>query len=138
MKETFDILPMNLEKAGYISSYIKRLLVSDGIDKMVIRRVSIATYEAEINVVIHSYGGVCELEYDNYRLKIIFKDKGPGINNIDVAMEEGFSTASSFARENGFGAGMGLPNIKKACDEFDITSSPEGTIVTIIFNLVKQ
>ncbi|HNZ77456.1 MAG TPA: ATP-binding protein [Bacilli bacterium] len=132
---TFEILPMNLEQAGYISSFIKKLLVDNKISKMVIRRVSIATYEAEINVVIHSYGGKCVVDYNEKQLKIVFSDTGPGIKNIESAMTEGFSTASTYARENGFGAGMGLPNIRNSCDEFDIQSSDKGTIVTIIFNL---
>jgi len=126
---------MNLEQAGYISSFIKKLLVDNKISKMVIRRVSIATYEAEINVVIHSYGGKCVVDYNEKQLKIVFSDTGPGIKNIESAMTEGFSTASTYARENGFGAGMGLPNIRNSCDEFDIQSSDKGTIVTIIFNL---
>ena len=132
---TFELLPMNLEQAGYISSFIKKLLVDNKISKMVIRRVSIATYEAEINVVIHSYGGKCVVDYHEKQLKIVFSDTGPGIKNIESAMTEGFSTASTYARENGFGAGMGLPNIRNSCDEFDIQSSDKGTIVTIIFNL---
>ncbi|MDD3170785.1 MAG: ATP-binding protein [Bacilli bacterium] len=135
MNYSFEILPMNLEQAGYISSFVKRLLVADNVSKIIVRRVSIATYEAEINVVIHSFGGTCDIEYTKDKLKMVFSDKGPGIKNIDAAMSEGFSTASLFARENGFGAGMGLPNIRKSCDEFDIKSSEEGTIVTIIFNL---
>jgi len=132
---TFEILPMNLEQEGYISSIIKKLLVDNKISKMVIRRVSIATYEAEINVVIHSYGGKCVVDHNEKQLKIVFSDTGPGIKNIESAMTEGFSTASTYARENGFGAGMGLPNIRNSCDEFDIQSSDKGTIVTIIFNL---
>jgi len=95
---TFEILPMNLEQAGYISSFIKKLLVDNKISKMVIRRVSIATYEAEINVVIHSYGGKCVVDYHEKQLKIVFSDTGPGIKNIESAMTEGFSTASSYAR----------------------------------------
>lgn len=135
MNYAFEILPMNLEQAGYISSFVKKLLVSDEVSKIVIRRVSIATYEAEINVVIHSYGGNCYIDYDKKVLKMVFSDKGPGIKNIPAAMSEGWSTASVFARENGFGAGMGLPNMRKACDEFNIESSEKGTIVTMIFYL---
>lgn len=135
MTYTFEILPMNLEQAGYISSFVKRLLTDDHISKMIVRRVSIATYEAEINVVIHSYGGKCVIDYNQKQLKIVFSDTGPGIKNIDAAMSEGFSTASLYARENGFGAGMGLPNIRNSCDQFDIQSSDKGTILTIIFNL---
>ncbi len=135
MTYTFEILPMNLEQAGYISSFVKKLLVDTHISKMVIRRVSIATYEAEINVVIHSYGGKCVIDYNQKQLKIVFSDTGPGIKNIELAMAEGFSTASTYARENGFGAGMGLPNIRNSCDKFDIQSSDKGTILTIIFNL---
>ncbi|HKM29279.1 MAG TPA: ATP-binding protein [Bacilli bacterium] len=135
MVHRLEILPMNLEKAGYIASFVKKLLTDDKISKLIIRRVSIATYEAEINVVIHSYGGECVIDYDNKKLKIVFSDTGPGIKNIDAAMAEGFTTASPYARENGFGAGMGLPNIRNSCDELDLQSSEKGTILTLIFNL---
>lgn len=122
---------MNLEDAGYISSYIKKKLVSLNVDKPIIRRVVVATYEAEINVTIHSFGGECDFIIYNDSIKVIFKDTGPGIEDIEQAMVAGYSTASKDAISYGFGAGMGLLNIKNASDDFKITSSKEGTIVEI-------
>ena len=133
---TYDI-STSLENAGYISSKIKRMLTGWGIDKQIIRRVAIASYEAEINVVIHSYGGICIVSYDDNTLKIEFLDRGPGIPSIENAMKEGWSTASQQDRENGFGAGMGFPNMKRASDELIVESSPDGTSVVMIFNLHK-
>lgn len=127
-----SIKRMNLEDAGYISSYVKNKLVNLNIDKTIIRRVVVATYEAEINVTIHSYGGDCDFEIYNDHIYVIFKDTGPGIEDIEQAMVAGYSTASKDAISYGFGAGMGLLNIKNACDEFKISSSKEGTIVEII------
>lgn len=122
---------MNLEDAGYISSYIKKKLVNLNIDKSLIRRVVVATYEAEINVTIHSYGGECDFIIYNDRIYVVFRDTGPGIEDIDQAMVAGYSTASKDAISYGFGAGMGLLNIKNACDDFKISSSKAGTIVEI-------
>jgi len=131
-KYSYKIFSMDLENAGYISSKIKKMLVVKGIDKSIIRRVAIASYEAEINVVIHSYGGYCNVIFeDNDELKLEYIDCGPGIESIDNAMKEGWSTASKQDRENGFGAGMGFPNMKKASDKLEVASSPNGTIVTI-------
>lgn len=133
-KITYDI-STSLENAGYISSKIKRMLTGWGIDKNIIRRVAIASYEAEINVVIHSYGGICCVEYDDEKLIIEFLDRGPGIPSIENAMKEGWSTASQQDRENGFGAGMGFPNMKKAADELIVDTSPDGTRVALVFKL---
>lgn len=133
-KLTYDI-STSLENAGYISSKIKRMLTGWGVDKHIIRRVAIASYEAEINVVIHSYGGICNVEYDDEKLIIEFLDRGPGIPSIENAMKEGWSTASQQDRENGFGAGMGFPNMKKASDELTVDSSPDGTRVALVFYL---
>ena len=133
-KITYDI-STSLENAGYISSKIKRMLNTWGIDKQIIRRVAIASYEAEINVVIHSYGGICNVEYDENELRIEFLDRGPGIPSIENAMKEGWSTASQQDRENGFGAGMGFPNMKRASDELIVDSSPDGTRVVEVFKL---
>ena len=93
-------------------------------------------YEAEINTVIHGGGGKCEAEVLDHRIVVSFTDHGPGIPDIDAAMQEGFSTASEEIRELGFGAGMGLPNIKKYTDDFEIqTVVGEGTTVTLYINL---
>ena len=129
--ERFVIEANDLENAGYVSSHIKKMLVSRNIPKAIIKRVAIATYEAEINVVIHSYGGECRCSLHHNRLHIVFIDRGPGIPDVDIAMTEGYSTASGNAITYGFGAGMGLSNIKKASDLFSLTSSPQGTNLDI-------
>ena len=122
--------------AGEASSNFKALLKKLGIPADTIRRVSIAMYEAEINTIVHGGGGSCIAEIETGRIKITFSDHGPGIADINLAMREGFSTASDRVRELGFGAGMGLPNIKKYTDDMIINSRPgEGTTVTIIINL---
>lgn len=136
LNKTFIIKRMNLTDAGYISSEIKRVLKQENIDPKIIRRIAIASYEAEINVVIHSLGGKCIAEIFDNKLSLTFIDKGPGIDSIELALSEGYSTANAEARLNGFGAGMGLPNIKNAADEFFIDSSKKGTNLRIVFNLL--
>ena len=122
--------------AGEASSNFKALLKKLGIPADTVRRVSVAMYEAEINTIVHGGGGQCVAEIENNRIKITFTDHGPGISDIAMAMREGFSTASEKVRELGFGAGMGLPNIKKYTDDMTIESKPgEGTTITLIINL---
>lgn len=135
LSKKFLIKRMNLTDAGSISSYIKKELTKLGVDPRIIRRIAIASYEAEINVVIHSYGGYCLFTVDSKIITLEFIDSGPGIASIPQAMQSGFSTASDIAKTNGFGAGMGLPNIKNASDEFDIKSSDKGTELTIKFKV---
>ena len=135
LSKKFLIKRMNLTDAGSISSYIKKELTKLGVDPRIIRRIAIASYEAEINVVIHSYGGYCLFTVDPKTITLEFVDSGPGIVSIPQAMQSGFSTASDVAKTNGFGAGMGLPNIKNASDEFDIKSSDKGTKLTIKFKV---
>lgn len=130
----YEIEAMDLENAGTVSSIIKKTLISEGIEKAIIKRVSIAVYEAEINVVIHSYGGFCNYVIDDEKIKVTFKDTGPGIPDIEQAIQPGFSTANSQAIYYGFGAGMGLMNIKNASDEFNISSSSQGTTLEIVIN----
>lgn len=132
--EKFSIEAMDLENAGAVSSTIKKELISRGLSKSIIKRVSIAVYEAEINVVIHSYGGFCTYMIDDEKIRIVFEDTGPGIPDIEQALQPGFSTANSQAKCYGFGAGMGLMNIKTASDIFNITSSNKGTILDITVN----
>ena len=131
----FQIDPLNLEKAGEVSSFLKKYLININLNKTLIKKICIATYEAEINVVIHSYGGHCIIDISNGVLKISFIDKGPGIENICWAMQKGNSTANEYAINNGFGAGMGLPNIKANCDDFQINSSPLGTSLVLTYFL---
>lgn len=122
MKYEYQIPAMDLTVAGEASSHIKKILRQIGIDAGVIRRVAIATYEAEINIAIHSLGGQLSLLISPDWVKIIAEDRGPGIENIELAMQKGYSTATSEIRELGFGAGMGLPNMQKCSDEFEIQS----------------
>lgn len=131
----YDIISSDFIKAGEASSNIKKAFLQLGIKNEIIRRVCVACYEAEMNIVIHSLGGYLDLNIFEDRVEINACDRGPGIENIDLAMKEGYSTASEEAREMGFGAGMGLPNMKKSSDIFQITSEAEtGTRVRMIIN----
>lgn len=122
MKLEYDVSSEDFSSAGEASSSIKKVLRQLGIDSSIIRRVAIATYEAEINVAIHSEGGKINVSIMPESIEIIAKDRGPGIADVELAMKKGYSTASSAVRELGFGAGMGLPNMKKCCDDFYLTS----------------
>ena len=122
--------------AGQASIQIKKNLRQLGLDPETIRRVSIAMYEGEINMVIHAHGGEADVNVYETHIEIILKDKGPGINNIEQAMQEGFSTAPDQIRSLGFGAGMGLPNMKRYTDDMKIESEVGvGTTVTMRVNL---
>lgn len=123
--------------AGRVASEIKKYLLQLGIDPKIIRTISICAYEAEMNLVIHSQGGEIELEISNKKIHLRSIDEGPGIENISLAMKEGYSTASEKAREMGFGAGMGLPNMKKNAESFEITSSKAGTKINMTYS-IKQ
>jgi len=139
LKETYSIDAGDFVTAGEVSSKIKKKLKQIGIDSNIIRRATIAAYEAELNVVIHSLGGELILEVGPKTLQIIVRDIGPGINDIDLAMKEGYSTAPDNIRQMGFGAGMGLPNMKRCSDEFSIQSKiGEGTIVRILIHLSQN
>lgn len=132
----YEVIKEDFGSAGEASSNIKKVLRKLGIDATIIRRVAISTYEAEINIVIHSEGGKIIVYIKPDKIEIIAKDKGPGIKDIELAMQKGFSTASNKVRELGFGAGMGLPNMKRSCDEFFIESEVGlGTTLKMIFNL---
>lgn len=120
--------------AGDCSSKVKKSLTQLGFDPTVIRKVAIAMYEGEINMVIHANGGYIDVSIEPDKIIAVLKDSGPGIADIDKAMQEGYSTASNKVRELGFGAGMGLPNMKKYSDEMNIkTKIGEGTTVELIF-----
>lgn len=112
----------NFTSCGQASEDVKRTLTSIGIPSTIIRKISIAMYEGEINMVIHANGGVAEVEIFPNRITIALKDTGKGIEDISRAMQEGYSTATEDIRELGFGAGMGLPNMKKYTDEMHIDS----------------
>ena len=121
--------------AGEASGETKRTLKQIGFDPGVVRRVAIAMYEAEINMVIHAGGGEIDVEIYPDRVEMWLRDHGPGIKNVDLAMKEGYSTAPDNIRSLGFGAGMGLPNIAKYTDEMKIdTEIGVGTTVYIRVN----
>lgn len=129
---SFTVDGNDFSSAGEASVQVKKILRSIGFDAEVIRRVSIAMYEAEINMVIHAGGGVAELFVHPDKIVLVLTDKGPGIADINLAMSEGYSTAPDNIRSLGFGAGMGLPNIKRYSDELDIKSTVgKGTTLTI-------
>lgn len=124
----FEIEEGDFSRAGRASSKIKKMLKQLNVDSKSIKRIVVAVYEAEVNVVAHSLGGTIRAVIDENNIRITLTDRGPGIENIEKAMEVGFSTATKKVREMGFGAGMGLPNIKKNTDELKITSKVgEGT-----------
>ena len=133
MNIKFDIEGGNFSSAGLASSEVKRLLKQLNIDIKTIKRLVVAMYEAEVNVVAHAYQGEAEVEINENNVKVVFTDHGPGISDIDLAMQKGYSTASEQVREMGFGAGMGLPNIESHADKLNITSEVgKGTRVEII------
>lgn len=135
-KMVFDVQQGDFDKAGEASRKIKRALQKMGVDSKIIRHIAIAGYEGEMNIAIHSQGGQIILEIDEDLILLRLEDVGPGIPDVGLAMKEGFSTASDAVREMGFGAGMGLPNMEKNADEFDITSTPgTGTKIKMGFRL---
>ena len=122
-KEIFKIKKNDFAAAGEASSKIKSILKELGVNAAIVRMAAVASYEAELNMIIHSLGGEMILEVEPDGLRLICRDTGPGIQDIDQAMQEGFSTAPETIRAMGFGAGMGLSNIKRHCHEFSIKSS---------------
>lgn len=123
--------------AGEASRNLKKVLGQLGIDPQISRKATIAMYEGEINMVIHADGGVIDVEITKEKIHMFLRDKGPGIQNINLAMTEGYSTAPDEVRELGFGAGMGLPNMKKYTDYFNIeTNVGVGTTVEMIVNII--
>lgn len=126
----------NFTSAGQASVNVKKNLRQLGVAPETIRRVSIAMYEGEINMVIHAGGGEADVLVFEDHIEIILKDEGPGIANVEMAMKEGFSTAPDNIRSLGFGAGMGLPNMKRYTDTMNIESElGKGTTITMTVNL---
>ena len=133
MKLHYEIPANDLTYAGEASSNVKKLLVQLGINPVLIKKAAISMYEAEINAVIHGNGGTADVEINSEKVIVRISDKGPGIPDLELAMQEGYSTATDEVREMGFGAGMGLPNIKRYADKLDIeTEVGKGTMLTII------
>ena len=138
IEEKFEVVAGDYQRAGEASASIKRVLRDLKLSSAMMRRVAVASYEAELNLVIHSLGGSLEVNIDEQQVILISKDRGPGIPSVVKAMESGFSTATDEARDMGFGAGMGLPNMKKNASEFKITSTEEGTTLVMRFFLDQQ
>ena len=135
---TYEVSGDDFTRAGEASGMVQSTLKKLGYNKDAIRRVAIAMYEAEINMVIHADGGVVDVDIYPDKVEIVLADKGPGIPDVEKAMQEGYSTAPDNVRNLGFGAGMGLPNIKKYTDEMKIeTTLGVGTTMYLTV-LVKQ
>lgn len=136
IRKEYNIPANDFSIAGEASSNVRKLLNQLGVNPPIVKRTSIAMYEAEINAVIHGNGGKALVEIYEDKIVILIYDEGPGIANIELAMQEGYSTAPDNIREMGFGAGMGLSNIKKHADEFLLDSAPgKGTKVYITMYL---
>jgi serine/threonine-protein kinase RsbT len=130
MKFEYLIEGGDFVKAGHASSDVKKILNQLNIDPGIVRRIAVAMYEGEVNVVAHAYRGIIKVKINPERIMVTIQDEGPGIADIDRAMQEGYSTASDKVREMGFGAGMGLANMKKNSDQLVINSEiNKGTVV---------
>ena len=130
--EVFPVEKDDFVTAGEASAKIKRTLKKLGVDATLLRRISVCAYEVELNLVIHSLGGSIDFQVTQDAVTLLVKDRGPGIPDLDLAMREGWSTAPESVRMMGFGAGMGLPNMKRYSDEMHIETQPGvGTTVTV-------
>lgn len=132
--QTFKILQHDFENAGFASTEVKKHLKKLNVPPRIIRRAAIASYELEINIVVHSLGGEITATYEADTLTLKAKDRGPGIKDLALALQEGYSTANTWIRSLGFGAGMGLPNVRNVSDDFSIDSSLDGgtEVISII------
>lgn len=134
IQKSYHVAKKDFIHAGEASIHVKNLLKSLNYDTDLIRRVAICGYEAEMNLVMHGGDGELAVDLNEHRVMVEVTDHGPGIPDVDLAMQEGYSTASDEYREMGFGAGMGLPNIKKNSDELVIcTKEGQGTQVKMVF-----
>lgn len=134
----FKVLANDFSRAGEASSTVKNKLKKLGVDPYIIRKVAVAMYEGEINMVIHATGGEIEVTITPEKIKMVLEDFGEGISDVEKAMQKGFSTATDSIRSMGFGAGMGLPNMESHTDEMYIdTEMGRGTKVTMIV-YIKQ
>ncbi|MCK9190244.1 MAG: CBS domain-containing protein [Sphaerochaetaceae bacterium] len=136
--KSHTIIRLDFEKAGYASTQVKKKLKKANIPNNIIRRAAIASYELEMNIVVHSNGGELITIFTPERLTLIAQDKGPGIKDIEKALTPGWSTATDWIRSLGFGAGMGLPNVKNVSDDFSIKSNEKGTRVECSINLIPN
>lgn len=136
---SFQVEKDDFQRAGEASSKVKRVLLQLGFPGEIIRKITVAAYEAEMNIVIHSLGGCLDFEILPERVIVTAQDKGPGIPDLTLAMKEGYSTAPDRIRSMGFGACMGLPNMRNCSDDFKIESDPmQGTRVRMVINGRKE
>lgn len=136
---SFQLIGGNFTSAGESSLELKRVLMKSGLRADIVKRAAVVAFEAEMNVIIHAAAGWMRYYVTQDQLKIVVEDMGPGIKDIDLAMKEGYSTAPEWVREMGWGAGMGLPNIRKNADTISIDSVVgEGTTVEITINLTRE
>lgn len=132
-KVSYNIDGSDFSVAGEASRKLKKVLQQLGVNPQIARKATVAMYEGEINMVIHANGGVIDVEITPDKIHMVLKDKGPGIPDISLAMTEGYSTAKDNVRELGFGAGMGMPNMKKYTDEMNVsTEIGVGTTVDMV------
>ncbi|PKL00234.1 MAG: anti-sigma regulatory factor [Tenericutes bacterium HGW-Tenericutes-1] len=138
LKKHYEIKAFDFDLAGAMSSDIKRTLKQLKFEFDFIKRVSVACYEAEINIVIHSHGGYGDFSIVDKAVYLQFIDCGPGIQDINLAMTPGYTTANEESRLNGFGAGMGLTNIKNSSDEMSLISDVNGTVLKLKFYITED
>jgi anti-sigma regulatory factor (Ser/Thr protein kinase) len=132
----FELVPDNFDLAGLASTAVKKHLQTCGVNPAILRRIAVICYEAEMNVIIHSMGGYMEVQLLTDRVRILVVDEGPGIPDVEKAMEPGYTTANEKIRALGFGAGIGLSNMKRCADQFSVRSSMEsGTEVEAVVYL---
>jgi serine/threonine-protein kinase RsbT len=131
----YTVIQGDFVNAGKASSAVKKTLKQLNVNPVVVKRVVVALYEAEVNAIAHAYGGKIDVDISSEKIHMVVADKGPGIPDVDWAMQEGHSTARPEVRDMGFGAGMGLPNMKKNVDMLDVQSTVGvGTTVTMEVN----
>lgn len=131
----YRVRKFDFEHSGKATGEVKIELKQMGLDPKFVRRVAVASYELEMNEVVHSEGGCLQARINPKEVEIVAKDSGPGIPNLEQALTEGYSTATEWVRSLGFGAGMGLPNARRAADEFQISSDESGTTVRCVFHI---
>ena len=139
LEVNFAVQGGDFAQAGEVSTKLKRVLQQLGLDTALVRRIVVATCEAELNIVIHAYSGSVRARVSPNKVEVWAADDGPGIADVDLAMQEGYTTAPDHVRALGFGAGLGLPNIKKNSDHLQIdTVMGEGTTLHMRFNYERQ
>jgi len=139
MQTEYRVEGGDFTRAGFASSQVKKMLKNLSVAPEIVKRVVVALYEAEVNIVAHAYRGIITTEVNSSGIRIVLEDEGPGIPDIEMAMTRGYSTASPQVREMGFGAGMGLPNIKDNSDRFTIESNVgKGTRLIIEIDFIQR